>query len=90
MREPGRRFPGQLVKKGKLFAIDAEPLGEDVIERLEYVLALAELGELSSVGIVWVTRSGETASTWSKLPSVPLLLGGVSRLAHRLNRLMDE
>lgn len=71
-------------------AIDPEPVGESVIEALDRVTGKARAGELSSVAIAYVTRDGSVGRTWSELPSVPAMLGSLSRLIHILNAEQDE
>ena len=70
--------------------ITAEPQGASIVERLEEVLEQARAGALSSIAIAVVERDGSTGGAWSDAPSMPLLLGSVIRLAHRLNLRMDE
>jgi len=73
-----------------LRTIEPEEPGEDVVETLEYLLAKARAGEISSVAVAVVYRSGIPGATWSRLPSLVAALGAVSRLAHRLNGIADE
>lgn len=74
----------------KLRAIDAEPLGDDVIATLEEALAKAKAGDLSSVGLVVVYRDGTTGRAWSKAPSVTLLAGAAARLQYALLKLTED
>lgn len=60
--------------------IDAEPLGEGIIKRLEWALALANEGKLSSVAIAVVLRDGSPDWRWSEAPNVSLLVGVTERL----------
>jgi hypothetical protein len=73
----------------ELHAIDAEPPGADVIEKLEEALATAREGKLSSVAIAVVYRDGKTGRSWSNAPSVPLLIGSIARLEAALIRKID-
>ena len=70
--------------KPDLRVIDAEPAGSSIVERLEEALEAAKEGRLSSVAIACVYRDGSTSNTWSALPSVPLMIGAVTRLQHEL------
>jgi hypothetical protein len=72
-----------------LTVIEAEPIGEDVIEKLSEVLSDAKRGELSSVAIAFVYRDGETGAVWSKAASAGLLVGAIARLAWKLNRALE-
>lgn len=78
-----------MTAKPELRAIDAEPLGADVVAKLEEALEAARAGELSSVAIAVVYRDGSTGTSWSKAPSVGLLVGSTARLQHRLLRIGD-
>lgn len=73
----------------QLHSIDAEPLGTGIVEMLEEVLVEAREGKLSSVALATVLRDGTTVSRWSYVPSYGLMLGAITRLAHRLNVRMD-
>lgn len=73
----------------ELLAIDSEPPGEDVIEKLEEVLAMARKGELSSVAIATVYRDGSPGRCWSKAKSMTALIGSVARLEAALIRRVD-
>lgn len=72
-----------------LHVIEAEPAGTDIIERLEEALEEARAGKLSSVAIAFVYRDGCVGGSWSTPPSHGLLLGSVSRLAYRINQVLD-
>lgn len=72
-----------------LKVLDAEPLGEDVVAKLEEVLKRAHAGELSSVAIATVYRDGSTGRSWSTAPSMSLLIGSVVRLEAALIRRAD-
>ncbi len=76
--------------KANLRTIDAEPLGEDVIARIEEVLELARKGEFSSVAIASVYRDGSTGKSWSAAPSLSLLIGSVARMQAALIRRSDD
>lgn len=73
----------------KLRAIDAEPVGQEVIAVLERALEQAKAGEISSVGLAVVYRSGVTAQAWSAPPSIGVLMGSAARLVYRLNQALD-
>lgn len=73
-----------------LRVLDAEPIGADVVEKLEEVLALAREGKISSVAIATVERDGCVNRSWSKTPSLSLLIGSVVRLEAALIRMADE
>jgi hypothetical protein len=75
---------------GQLEVIEAEPLGEDIVEKLEAVLSKAKKGELSSVAIAVVYRDGSTGGSWSKAPSSSLQIGSVTMLQWRLARKLAE
>lgn len=68
----------------ELKVLTAEPLGVDVVEVLEDMLASAKNGEFSSVAVVYVTRAGETGSSWSRLPSQALMVGALQVAVHRM------
>lgn len=73
----------------ELRKIDAEPLGTQVVERLEETMAAAKRGELSSVAIAVVYRDGSTGTCWSEAPSIGLLIASTTRLQHRLLTIGD-
>lgn len=73
----------------ELKVLDAEPIGEDVIAKLEEALAEAREGRLSSVAIATVERDGTTNRSWSTAPSMSLLIGSVARLQAALIRRAD-
>lgn len=73
-----------------LVPLPAEPLGESIVERLEEALERAREGKLSSVALALVYRSGEVSHSWSELPSRPLMLGAIARLAHKLQEDMSQ
>ena len=68
----------------ELKVLTAEPLGVDVVEVLEDMLASAKKGEFSSVAVVYVTRSGETGSSWSRRPSQGLMIGAMTTALGRM------
>lgn len=76
--------------KAQLTAIDAEPLGGEIIERLEEALEKARAGELSSVAVCVVYRDGSTGNSWSTAPSLALLIASAARLQHRLHLAADD
>ena len=73
-----------------LVALPSEPLGEDIVERLEEVLTRARAGEISSIAIAIVTRAGCVNQCWSNAPSLPALMGSVALLQHKLAEGMVE
>lgn len=72
-----------------LHVLETEPIGEDVVAKLEEALSEAREGKLSSVGIALVYRDGSTNWCHSKAKSVATLVGAVSRLHAALVRKMD-
>lgn len=74
----------------KLRVIDAEPLGEDVVQKLEEALVEARAGKLSSVAVAVVYRDGCTGTSWSNPPSIGLLLAAATRLQYRLLKIGEE
>ena len=69
--------------------LDAEPPGEDVVAKLEEALGKARAGEFSSVAMAVVYRDGSAGRSWSKPPSLSLLIGAVARLEAALIRTAD-
>ena len=67
-----------------LSVIEAEPVGADVIDRLEELLEKARAGEISSVAAAVVYRDGSTGSCWSSAPSFGLLIGSTAVLQANL------
>lgn len=59
-----------------------------VVERLEDVLAMAKEGKLSSVAIAYVYRDGSSGAVYSRIPSLPALIGSVSILTARLQKIV--
>jgi hypothetical protein len=74
----------------KLYAIDAEPVGKDVVEKIGQVLGIASSTRLSSVAIVVVHPDGTPQFFWSDAPSKGLLIGSVARLQAALIRSVDD
>ncbi len=74
----------------KLHAIPLEPLGIDVVEKLEEILEAAKRGEISSVAIACVYRDGMTGSTWSAVPTFSMLIGALRCLEYRLMRQWND
>lgn len=70
--------------ENRLKVIESEPIGEDVIAKLEEVLERARKGELSSVAVAVVYRDGCSGQSWSQCPSLPALIGSVAKLKHKL------
>lgn len=73
----------------ELKVLDAEPVGADVIEKLEEALALARENRLSAVALATVDRAGMAGNSWSKTPSLSTLIGSVARLQAALIRKAD-
>lgn len=67
-------------RKAKLLAIDAEPLGASIIDRLDEVRAAAEAGKVSSIAIAVVYRDGNVSHCTSDMPSLSVLLGAIERM----------
>lgn len=62
---------------------------KSVIAHLEAALARAKAGDIVEIAIAETTPDGSTRTYWSKLDNVNILLGGLSRLMHKLNIHMD-
>ena len=60
------------------------------IAYLEELLAMAHAGEITELACVYLKTNGEIGSTWSGTNDMLRLLGGASRLVHRLNLRVDE
>lgn len=60
-------------------------INEDVIARLEGILAEARDGKIVAVAIAGVEFDGTIISSWSESDRFGSLLGAVARLLHRLN-----
>lgn len=73
----------------ELKVLEAEPVGADVIDKLEEALTQAREGRISSVAIATVERDGTTNRSWSTAPSLSLLIGSVTRLQAALIRKAD-
>lgn len=73
-----------------LIPLHAEPIGEDVIDTIDKVRAMADAGKVSSVAIAYVTRDGRGGQLWSDLPNVNLIVGSAGRLIHHLNKAADR
>jgi hypothetical protein len=76
--------------KSDLKVIDAEPLGEDVIAKLEEVLETAKTGKISSLAIAVVYRDGTVGRCWSTASSLSLLIGSIARLQGSLIKWAEE
>ncbi len=74
----------------KLVALEPEPLGDTVTPMLKDVLAKAEAGEISSLGLAIVYRDGCVGQMWTDAANFGLLLGAAHRLAAQINAEMDE
>lgn len=55
-----------------------------VIAHLEGALERARAGETIEIAVVETTPDGSTRTYWSKLENVNILLGGLSRLTHKI------
>lgn len=62
--------------------LESEPRGEDVVAKLEEVLAEAREGKISSVAIAVVYRDGSSGRAWSTAPSLTALTGSIALLLH--------
>ncbi len=60
------------------------PAGPDAVEILRGALEKAERGELGSVAIACVYRTGETDHAHSRADALATLIGAVARLQHDL------
>ena len=76
--------------KADLRVIEAEPQGKAIIERLEWALAQAKDGNLSSVALAVVYRDGTIDHHWSDAPNSSLLIGACARLQAAIIREIDE
>lgn len=75
----------------QLFPIDCAPkAGDDLRELLDDLIAMHAKGELSSVAVAVVYRTGATSVGYSTAPSYATLIGGVARLQHKLLRVMED
>ena len=63
---------------------------KSVIGHLEAALERAKAGDIIEIGIVETTPDGSTRTYWSKLDNVNILLGGIMRLAHKINAHMES
>ena len=70
--------------KAKLYAIHPERLGEDVVDALTTVLAMAEEERLSSVSISYVFRDGSTGQCVSHMPHPGAQIGAVALMLANL------
>jgi hypothetical protein len=73
-----------------LRVIEAEPVGGDIVDKLQTALNEALAGRLSSVAIAVVYRDGATGSSWSEAPSLGLLLGSATLLQARIAKLVTD
>jgi hypothetical protein len=63
--------------------LDSEPPNtEDVVAKLEEVLAKAKTGEISSCAIAVVYRDGSSGRSWSKAHSITALQGSIALLSY--------
>lgn len=62
--------------------LQSEPVGEDVIAKLEEVLVQAREGKISSVAIAVVFRDGASGRSWSTAPRITALAGSIALLLH--------
>lgn len=72
-----------------LRVIDADPVGQGIVERLEQVLEWAHNDELSSVAIAVVRRDGSPDWHWSRPPNQSTLIGAVERMKLAMIRAAD-
>jgi hypothetical protein len=70
----------------ELRAIEPHPIGEDVVEVLEEMLARARTGDFSSVVVVALRRDGESEWSRSRVHSWHSLTGAVAAAQHTLMR----
>lgn len=63
---------------------------QSALEHLEAALRRVKDGTTVTIGIVEVCSDGATMTHHSHSENINLLLGGISRLAHRLNAYLDE
>lgn len=73
----------------ELHTIEPEDPDKSVVAALESALKAARNGEVASVAISIVYRSGVLGSKWSMGGQFARLLGAVQRTAHKLNLDMD-
>ena len=73
-----------------LHAIEPEPADEGIVDLVRRLQALVDAGEVAAVGVAIVRRDGATQSLWSEGGGFARLLGATARLAHKLNRELDE
>lgn len=78
------------MSKPNIIEIHPEPSGQGIVELLEHLLARAKAGEFSSLSVAYVYRDASVGCSWSRLPNQILMLGAISRLAHKLNRSADD
>jgi hypothetical protein len=62
-----------------------QELQDSAIEHLEAALERVRSGETVTVGIAEVTSDGGTYTHWSEGININILLGALSRLAHKIN-----
>jgi hypothetical protein len=74
----------------ELRVLDAEPVGADVIDKLDQVMTIARDQRLSSVALVVVHPDGTPQFFWSDAPSKGLLIGSVARLQAAIIRSVDD
>lgn len=60
-------------------------LQDSAIEHLEAALERVRSGETVTVGVAEVASDGGTYTHWSNSNNVNILLGAISRLAHKIN-----
>lgn len=64
--------------------VDAS-LQSSAIEHLEAAIERVRAGETVTVGVAEVASDGGTYTHWSDSNNINLLLGAISRLAHKIN-----
>lgn len=65
-------------------------VNDDLVERLEGLVADAKAGRLASGCFAGLLRSGEVISTYSSTENRILEIAALSRLLHRLHLMCDE
>lgn len=74
----------------ELLSIEPERGDPSIVGMLEEVLSDARAGKLSAVGLAIVHRDGCSEARWSECPSIPAMLGSISRLSYKLNVQLDQ
>jgi hypothetical protein len=74
----------------ELVSLEPEPHGEGLEALLEKTLEEVRAGEVSSLAIAIVYRSGILGAKWSHWPSFGMILGAVERLKWKLQQAQDD